>query len=124
MKRTDGAVGERYAELRASVREQSVVHTDDTGWRVGGKPAQLMAFVTPALSVYQVRPQHRHEEVRELLRANFAGVMTLTGGEAECRPYPGIRRHVTLRLWSTGQELRCRGTGRRQATEMPVASDP
>jgi transposase len=124
MKRTEGAVGNRYAELRASVREQQVVHTDDTGWRVSGKPAQLMAFVNPTLSVYQIRPQHRNEKVRELLPSDFAGVMTLTSGEAECRPYPGIRRHVTLRLWSTGQELRGRGTGRRQATEMPVASDP
>ena len=31
-----GAVGERYKTLRASVREQAVVHTDDNGWRVGG----------------------------------------------------------------------------------------
>jgi transposase len=82
MKRTEGAVGERYAELRASVREQSVVHTDDTGWRVGGKPAQLMAFVNPALSVYQVRPQHRNEEVRELLPADFAGVMACDRGRS------------------------------------------
>jgi hypothetical protein len=124
MKRTEGTVGERYAELRASVREQSVVHTDDTGWRVGGRSAQLMAFVNPQLSVYQIRHQHRNEEVRELLPADFAGVMALTSGEAECRPYPGIRRHVTLRLWSTGPELRCGGTGGGEAAEMPSASDP
>ncbi len=34
--RAEGAVGERYQALRASVQEQAVVHTDDTGWRVGG----------------------------------------------------------------------------------------
>jgi transposase len=44
-RQTEGAVGERYGELRESVKEQSVIHTDDTGWRVGGTSAYLMAFV-------------------------------------------------------------------------------
>jgi len=73
------------------------VHTDDTGWRVGGAPAFLMAFVSRSLSVYQVRPQHRNEEVRE--------------------SSPSIRRCHGLR---PGPELRCRGTGRGGAAEMPV----
>jgi transposase len=82
MKRTEGTVGEQYAKLRASVREQQVIHTDDTGWRVSGKPAQLMAFVNSTLSVYQVRPQHRNEEVRELLPADFNGVMNSDRGRS------------------------------------------
>lgn len=77
-----GAVGERYEQLRASVREQAVVHTDDTGWRVGGKTAFLMAFVNPTLSVYQIRPRHRNEEVRELLPADFGGVMVCDRGKS------------------------------------------
>ena len=35
LRRTRGAVGEAYRRLRGSVRESAVVHTDDTGWRVG-----------------------------------------------------------------------------------------
>ena len=80
LQQAEGAVGERYQALRASVREQAVVHTDDTGWRVGGEGAFLMAFVNPALSVYQVRPRHRNEEVRELIPADFAGVMVCDRG--------------------------------------------
>lgn len=82
MKQTDGAVGARYEALRASVREQPVVHTDDTGWRVGGETAFLMAFVNPALSVYQVRPRHRNEEVRELIPADFGGVLVCDRGRS------------------------------------------
>jgi hypothetical protein len=77
-----GAVGERYKALRASVRKQAVVHTDDTGWRVGGDRAFLMAFVNPALSVYQIRPRHRNEEVRELIPADFGGVMVCDRGRS------------------------------------------
>jgi ribosomal protein S15P/S13E len=83
LKQADGgAVAERYQNLRASVREQAVVHTDDTGWRIGGEGAFLMAFVNAALSVYQVRPRHRNEEVRELIPADFAGVMVCDRGRS------------------------------------------
>jgi transposase len=79
-KQTEGPVGERYSELRESVKEQAVIHTDDTGWRVGGASAFLMAFVNQSLSVYQVRPRHRNEEVRELIPADFQGVMICDRG--------------------------------------------
>ena len=44
-----------------------MVHTDDTSWRVGGQYPYLMAFDTDAATVYQIRSQHRHEEVREVI---------------------------------------------------------
>ena len=59
-----------------------MVHTDDTGWRVAGRPAFLMAFVNAALSVYQVRPRHRNEEVRELIPAEFGGVLVCDRGRS------------------------------------------
>ena len=82
MKQSEAAVGARYRALRAAVREQPVVHTDDTGWRVGGETAFLMAFVNASLSVYQVRPRHRNEEVRELIPADFAGVLVCDRGRS------------------------------------------
>ena len=68
--------------LRNAVREQQVVHTDDTGWRVGGEAAFLMAFVNRWLSVYQVRRRHRNAEVRELIPADFSGVLVCDRGRS------------------------------------------
>lgn len=82
VRQTEGAVGARYRQLRESVQEQSVIHTDDTGWRVQGETAFLMAFVNATLSVYQVRPRHRNEEVRELIPTDFAGVMICDRGKS------------------------------------------
>ena len=82
MKQSEQGVGAHYQQLRGSVREQPAVHTDDTGWRVGGDTAFLMAFVSPELSVYQIRKQHRNEEVRELIPADFAGVMVCDRGRS------------------------------------------
>jgi transposase len=79
LKQTEGPVGARYSELREAVKDQMVIHTDDTGWRVGGAPAYLMAFVNRSLSVYQVRPRHRNEEV---LTISAAGWLTLSPDKA------------------------------------------
>jgi transposase len=60
-----GKVGAAYQSLRAKVRNAPAVYTDDTGWRVKGQNAQLMAFDTDEVTVYQVSPRHRHQEVQK-----------------------------------------------------------
>ena len=70
-----GSIGQMYQALRAGVQDSPVVYTDDTGWKVGGKPAHLMAFDTDEATVYQVRPRHRHQEVQEVVPRNYPGVM-------------------------------------------------
>ena len=49
------AVGQEYRDLRQQIPTAAVVHTDDTGWRIGGVPAFLMTFETDTTTVYQVR---------------------------------------------------------------------
>jgi transposase len=65
------------------VPETLVVHTDDTGWRVGGDPAQLMACETEEVTVYQIRRRHRHDEVQEVIPADDAGVMVTDRGRSD-----------------------------------------
>jgi hypothetical protein len=62
-----------YQELRAGIRDSPVVYTDDTGWKVAGEPAHLMAFDTDQATVYQVRPRHRHQEVQEVVPRSYRG---------------------------------------------------
>ena len=90
LRRANGAVGEAYRRLRGSVRTSPFVHTDDTGWRVGGESAFLMAFETDRATVYQVRARHRNEEVREVVPSDYGGVMvTDRGGATMPRLCPG-----------------------------------
>jgi hypothetical protein len=80
MKQAEGPVGEAYVTLRESVQASPNVHTDDTSWRYDGKTAFLMVFETPSAVVYQIRGQHRNEEVREVVPATYTGVMICDGG--------------------------------------------
>ena len=82
LRQTRGRVGQKYQELRAGVRESPVVYTDDTGWKVGGENAHLMAFDTDQATVYQVRPRHRHQEVQEVVPRNYQGVMGTDRGRS------------------------------------------
>jgi hypothetical protein len=79
------------------VPEAPVVHTDDTGWRVGGEPASLMAFDTDAATVYQIRPRHRHEEVQEVIPADDAGVMVTDRGRSDdAQAFNRVDQHKCL----------------------------
>jgi ribosomal protein S15P/S13E len=82
LRRAAGPVGAAYQDLRGQVREAPVVHTDDTGWRIHGNTAFLMGFDTHESTVYQIRDQHRNEEVREIIPSDYAGVMVSDRGKS------------------------------------------
>ncbi|HZA21870.1 MAG TPA: transposase [Dehalococcoidia bacterium] len=82
LRRASGKVGTAYQSLRAKVRNAPAVYTDDTGWRVSGQNAHLMAFDTDEVTVYQVRPRHRHQEVQVVVPASYLGVMVTDRGRS------------------------------------------
>ncbi len=117
LKKAAGVIGTTYRDLCDSIRESPYVHTDDTGWREGGRPAWLMVFETDVATVYQVRPRHRNEEVRERIPADYAGVMvTDRGASYDAVELAGVKQqkclgHV-LRSLSEVLEKKARGARR------------
>ena len=115
LRRVQGAVGDAYRRLRESVRESRVVHTDDTGWRVDGEGAFLMAFETEEATVYQVRARHRNEEVREVAPSEYGGVMVTDRGRSyDAQALSGVRQqkclaHVLRSISEVVQTKRGRG---------------
>jgi len=92
-----GPIGQAYATLRAAVRARPFVHTDDTGWKLAGKPAQLMAFETASERVYQIRKQHRNEEVREVVPGDYAGILITDRGKSyDAKELAGVRQQKCL----------------------------
>jgi transposase len=97
LRRAAGAVGTTYEQWRAAVPAAAVVYTDDTGWRVGGEPAYLMAFETDAATVDQIRSRHRHEEVQEVLPADDVGVMVTDRGRSyDAQAFEEVRQPKCL----------------------------
>ena len=115
LRRARGAVGDAYQRLRESVRESRIVHTDDTGWRVDGEGAFLMAFETEDATVYQVRARHRNEEVREVVPSDYGGVMVADRGRGyDAQALSGVKQqkclaHVLRSISEVVQTKRGRG---------------
>jgi len=75
LRQAQGNIATPYERLRASMATAPAVYTDDTGWRVAGQTAFLMGFDSNQATVYQIRPRHRHQEVLEVMPADYAGVL-------------------------------------------------
>lgn len=97
LKQAEGPVGDRYRELRGHVSQAPVTYTDDTGWRVGGDGAYLMAFDTDRETLYQIRPQHGNEQVREIIPGDYAGTLvTDRFSSYEAEELAGVEQHKCL----------------------------
>jgi hypothetical protein len=97
LQRVQGPLGDVYEGLRAAVPQAPVVHTDDTGWRVGGVPAYLMAFETAGATVYQIRPHHRHEAGQEVSPADDDGVLVTDRGRSDdAQAFDGVPQQKCL----------------------------
>jgi transposase len=94
------------------------VHTDDTGWRVGGEPAHLMVFETAAATVYQVRARHRNEEVRTVVSAEYEGVLVTDRGRSyDAIELAGVRQQKCLaHIQRTLSEVLARQHGKVRAS--------
>ena len=126
LRRARGAVGDAYHKLRGSVRASPLVHTDDTGWRVDGRPAFLMAFETDEATVYQVRARHRNEEVREVVPSDYGGVMVTDRGRSyDAQALSGVKQqkclaHVLRSISEVVQTKRGRGRSFGNRPEPPA----
>lgn len=96
-RRAAGSGGQVYEQLRARVPSAPTIPTEDTGWRIGGQPAHLMVFETEAVTVYQIRERHRNDEVREIVPADYAGVVVTERGRSyDAEALAGVRQQKCL----------------------------
>lgn len=97
LRQAKGKIAAQYQQLRNSIAMAPVVHTDDTGWRVSGQTAFLMGFDSDQATVYQIRPRHRHEEVLEVVPADYTGVLVNDRGKSyDARELDDVRQQKCL----------------------------
>jgi transposase len=64
-----------YRDLIEVVRSSSVVHADETGWRIGILSAWLWVFANQEVTVYAIRDNRSSDVVVEILGKEFKGVL-------------------------------------------------
>jgi transposase len=72
---TSEAVAAPVQEVARTIREQPVVHADETGWYEQSKRAWLWAAITGHLALFLIRSSRGAKVAKELLGAAFAGIL-------------------------------------------------
>lgn len=73
--RTSQALQPPVDEARQYVKQQPVLHLDETGWVEGQQRAWLWVAATTWLTVFLIRPSRGGPVVRELLTTTFTGIV-------------------------------------------------
>lgn len=68
-----------YLMLIHTVQTSAVVHTDDTGWRIGRLCAWLWVFTTADVTVYVIDYRRGADVVLDVLGKDFAGTLVSDG---------------------------------------------
>jgi transposase len=64
-----------YQELIDVVQHSSVVHADETGWRIGILSAWLWVFANQEVTVYAIRDNRSSDVVLEIMGKEFKGIL-------------------------------------------------
>lgn len=64
-----------FQSLLDSIPEAERVNVDETGWRVGGRPAWLHAVVSPDVTVYLIDPPRSGDVAERVLGLDYAGLL-------------------------------------------------
>lgn len=68
-----------YQRILASVPLSPWIVPDETGWRIGGKPAWVHGFVTPFATLYHVAFGRGYEAAEPIIGAGYSGTMIHDG---------------------------------------------
>jgi transposase len=68
-----------YEAIRHAARDSPVVVPDETGWRVGGRPAWLHAFAGPDVTCYMIDPTRSGRAAEQLLGECYSGILIHDG---------------------------------------------
>jgi transposase len=99
------------AEIRERLARSTQVTPDETGWRVGGRPAWLHAWVGDAVTCYAVGPKRDADALEGVLGIDWGGVLIHDGFASydrfmaachqQCLAHP-LRRAHDLEAAQTG----------------------
>ena len=87
------ALAAPHAEALDHAQRSDRVHADETGWRENKKKAWLWVSVTSLVTVFLVHASRGKEAARQLLGANFAGIL-ITDRWASYGWVGGARRQI------------------------------
>ena len=77
--RAAGKLRPTYAEIRESIKDSKVITPDETGWRLGGRPVWLHAWVGDEATCYVIDPQRGANALEQVIGLDYSGTLVHDG---------------------------------------------
>jgi transposase len=94
-----------YAEVLAATRQAERLAVDETGWRVGGRPAWLHAWVSERATCYAVDPRRSADALERAIGLDWAGVLIHDGFASYDRFTAALHQQCVAHLLRRAREL-------------------
>jgi transposase len=68
-----------YEEIRESIKNSKVITPDETGWRMGGRPVWLHAWVGDQATCYVIDPHRSADALENVIGLDYSGTLAHDG---------------------------------------------
>ncbi len=68
-----------YAEIQESLQDSAYITADETGWRQGGRPVWLHAWVGDQATCYVIDPHRSADALEKVIGLNYSGTLIRDG---------------------------------------------
>jgi transposase len=108
--RAAGRLRPAYQEILQEIKASPVVTPDETGWRIGGQPAWLHAWVGERATGYAIDPQRSADALERVLGVGWDGVLAHDGWSSYDRFEEATHQQCLGHMLRRARELLARAT--------------
>src|SRR5206468_3213414 len=99
-----------YATIVQEIRDADRLTADETGWRIGGHPAWLHAWVAARATCYAIDPQRSAAVLERVLGRDWEGVLVHDGFASYDRFTEAVHQQCVAHVLRRARELLAEAT--------------
>lgn len=104
-----------YAEIRESLKNAKVITPDETGWRLGGRPVWLHAWVGDQATCYVIDPHRSAAALEQVIGLDYSGTLVHDGAASYDRFLEALHQGCVAHPLRRAHHLEERQVGRARA---------
>jgi transposase len=101
-----------YEQIKESIKNAKVITPDETGWRKGGRPVWLHAWVTDQASYYVIDPHRSADALEKVIGLDYSGTLIHDGASTYDRFLQALHQQCVAHPLRRAHKLEENLTGR------------
>jgi transposase len=101
-----------YEDIKESIKNAEVITPDETGWRKGGRPVWLHAWVSDQATCYVIDPHRSADALEKVIGLDYSGTLIHDGASTYDRFLEALHQQCVAHPLRRAHSLEQRLTGR------------